>query len=114
MNASILYAMEITHLWKLRTGISTNISSMIVAHRKRSLVLITLFFFYSPHPYIFFNYDRNSMTFLGFRLSNTGDLLDPGTYQVLEQRLMDPTLRGQLKLQGVDFDVNYEKRDRLN
>ena len=54
------------------------------------------------------------MTFLGFLLSNTGDLLNPGTNQVLEQSLMDPTLRGQLKHQGVDFDVNYEKRDRLN
>ena len=114
MNASILYWMKITLLWKLRTGISTNISSMIVTHGKRSLVLITWFFLYSPHPYIFFNYDRNSMTFLGFRLSNTGDLLNPATNEVLEQRLMDPTLRGQLKLQGVDFDVNYEKRDRLD
>ena len=101
-------------LWKLRTCISTNISSMTVAHGKRNFVLITWFFLYSPHPYIFFNYDRNSMTFLGFRLSNTGDLLNPGTNQVLEKRLMDPTLRGQLKHQGVDFDVNYEKRDRLD
>ncbi len=87
---------------------------MTVAHGKRNFVLIAWFFLYSPHPYIFFNYDRNSMTFLGFRLSNTGDLLNPGTNQVLEKRLMDPTLRGQLKHQGVDFDVNYEKRDRLD
>jgi hypothetical protein len=53
------------------------------------------------------------MTFLGFLLSEKGDLLDPGTNSILEQRLMEPTLRGQLKVQGVDFDVNYEKRDRL-
>ena len=53
------------------------------------------------------------MTFLGFRLNHKGDLLDPGKNTVLEQRLMDPTLRGQLKHQGVNFDADYEKRDRL-
>ena len=53
------------------------------------------------------------MTFLGFRISNNGDLLDPVTNSVLEKRLMDPTLRQQLKVQGVDFDANYEERDRL-
>ena len=70
-------------------------------------------FSYSPHPYIFFNRDRNSMTFLGFLLNENGDMLDPGTNTILEQRLMEPTLRGQLKQQGVDFDVNHEKRNRL-
>ncbi|XP_046860852.1 E3 ubiquitin-protein ligase rnf213-alpha-like [Xenia sp. Carnegie-2017] len=62
----------------------------------------------SPHPYIFFNHDRHSMTFLGFLLNDNGDLLDPGNGTILEQRLMPATLRGQLKEQGVDFDVNYE------
>ena len=53
------------------------------------------------------------MTFLGFRLSQNGDLLDPSTNAVLERKLMDPTLRGQLILQGVNFDVNYEQRNRF-
>ena len=53
------------------------------------------------------------MTFLGFLLSQNGDLLNPGTKQVVAAKMMDPTLRGQLKVQGVNFDVNYEKRDRL-
>ena len=69
--------------------------------------------FYSPHPYIFFNHDRDSMTFLGFRLNPNGDLLDPANNTVLERRLMNPTLRGQLNAQGVNFDTDYEKRDRL-
>ena len=72
------------------------------------------FFCCSPHPYIFFNHDRVSMTFLGFLLNRNGDLLNPGTNTVLEKRLVDSTLRGQLKHQGVDFDANYEKRDRLD
>ena len=54
------------------------------------------------------------MTFLGFLLNQNGDLLNPGTKQVLEERLVDPRLREQLKRQGVDFDVNYDKRDRLD
>ena len=74
---------------------------------------IFILFCYSPHPYIFFNHDRVSMTFLGFLLSGDGNLLNPATNEVLEQNMMDPTLRGQLKHQGVDFDANYEKRDKL-
>ena len=53
------------------------------------------------------------MTFLGFLLNDNGDLLDPGNRTILEQRLMPTTLRGQLKVQGVDFDVNYEISGRL-
>ena len=53
------------------------------------------------------------MTFLGFLLNESGDLLNPGNNQVLQPKMVDPILKGQLKLQGVDFDVNYEKRDRL-
>ena len=53
------------------------------------------------------------MTFLGFLLNDNGDLLDPGNRTILEQRLMPATLRGQLKEQGVDFDVNYEISGRL-
>ena len=70
-------------------------------------------YFYRPHPYIFFNHDRVSMTFLGFRLNQNGDLLDPGSNKPLETSLMNPTLRGQLNAQGVDFDADYEIRDRL-
>ena len=76
--------------------------------------VLTTFLSCSPHPYIFFNHDRVSMTFLGFRLSQDGDLLNPETTEVLVKKMMNPTLRGQLKHQGVDFDVNYEKRDRLD
>ena len=78
-----------------------------------SLTFNTNNLFYSPHPYIFFNHDRFTMTFLGFRINQNGDLLDPGKNTVLEKKLMDPTLRGQLKHQGVDFDADYEKRNRL-
>ncbi|XP_046861659.1 E3 ubiquitin-protein ligase RNF213-like [Xenia sp. Carnegie-2017] len=66
----------------------------------------------SPHPYIFFHHDHNSMTFLGFFLNKNGDLLDPGSNRILKHGLMSPTLRRQLRAQGVDFDVNYERSER--
>ena len=66
----------------------------------------------SPHPYIFFNQDRMTMTFLGFLLSANGDLLNPVNKEILEPQLMNATLRGQLKVQGVDFDKNYEDWNR--
>ena len=53
------------------------------------------------------------MTFLGFRLNEKGDLLDPANNAILETGLMNPTLRGQLNAQGVNFDADYEKRNRL-
>ena len=31
----------------------------------------------SPHPYIFFNPDHATMTFLGFQVDQNGNLLDP-------------------------------------
>lgn len=73
---------------------------------------ILLSTFRSPHPYVFFNHDRNSMTFLGFLLSKNGDLLNPANNETLEKRLMSPILREELKLQGVNFDKNYEAWDR--
>ena len=53
------------------------------------------------------------MTFLGFLLNEKGDLLNPVTKQVIVPNMMDPTLREQLKVQGVDFEVDYEKHDRF-
>ena len=53
------------------------------------------------------------MTFLGFRLNKKGDLLDPANNDVLEKKLMNPTLRKQLNSQGLNFEVDYDKKDRL-
>lgn len=53
------------------------------------------------------------MTFLGFLLNDNGDLLDPGSKNILEKGLMSAELRRNLKKQGVDFGVNYEISGRL-
>ncbi|WAR07208.1 R213A-like protein [Mya arenaria] len=47
----------------------------------------------SPHPYLFFNSDRFSFTFLGFYIDrNTGNLVDQQTNRILEQGIMSQNL----------------------
>ncbi|RMX46188.1 hypothetical protein pdam_00007847 [Pocillopora damicornis] len=71
----------------------------------------------SPHPYLFFNQDHITMTFLGFFINSAGDLVDPQTSQTLEEGLMSQPLRNGLQAQGVDFATNIEtskKEDKIN
>ncbi|WAR07210.1 RN213-like protein, partial [Mya arenaria] len=47
----------------------------------------------SPHPYLFFNSDRFTFTFLGFYIDrNTGNLVDQQTNRILEQGIMAQNL----------------------
>ena len=63
---------------------------------------------FSPHPYLFFNQDHITMTFLGFFINSVGDLVDPQTSQILEKSLMSKPLRNGLQAQRVDFATNIE------
>ncbi|PFX17552.1 E3 ubiquitin-protein ligase RNF213, partial [Stylophora pistillata] len=70
----------------------------------------------SPHPYLFFNQDRITMTFLGFFINSAGDLVDPQTSKTLERGLMSKCLRNGLQAQRVDFTTNLEtsrKQDKI-
>ncbi|XP_052808702.1 E3 ubiquitin-protein ligase rnf213-alpha-like isoform X1 [Mya arenaria] len=64
----------------------------------------------SPHPYLFFNSDRFSFTFLGFYIDrNTGNLVDQQTNRILEQGIMsqnlyDSLVRNQAPIRE-DFDA---------
>ena len=63
---------------------------------------------FSPHPYIFFNQDRTSITFVGFSVNKTtGDLINPSTGGVLEKSIMTPHLYSGLELNAVNFNENY-------
>ena len=66
-------------------------------------------FVFSPHPYIFFNQDHITMTFLGFHINPNGDLIDPGTNVVIENAygLLTKQLQAGLAHQKVDFNTNY-------
>ena len=59
--------------------------------------------FFSVHPYIFFNQDHTSMTFIGFFATDRGDLVDPVTKEVFHKRILTPKLRNGLKAQQVTF-----------
>ena len=67
---------------------------------------------HSPHPYLFFNQDHITMTFLGFFINSAGDLVDPQTRQTLEKDLMSKPLRNGLQAQRVDFATNIETSEK--
>lgn len=63
------------------------------------------------HPYILFNADNESMTFLGFHIHNL-DAVDARTKKVVERRVIDRRLFDQLKAQRVPFNINFEDMPR--
>ena len=64
--------------------------------------------FFSSHPYIFFNKDGFSITFVGFIINPNGDLVDLKK-TVLEHRIMTPQQYTGLKNNGVNFDDDYHQ-----
>ncbi|KAF5886723.1 E3 ubiquitin-protein ligase, partial [Clarias magur] len=64
------------------------------------------------HPYILFNADNESMTFLGFHIHNL-DAVDARTKVVVERKIIDKRLFNQLKAQGVPFNIDFEKMPRV-
>ena len=61
----------------------------------------------SPHPYIFFNQDRMSITFVGFTVTKNGDLIDPSNRHIIEPAIMNPQLYSGLKHNRVNFEDDY-------
>ncbi|XP_034448201.1 E3 ubiquitin-protein ligase rnf213-alpha isoform X1 [Hippoglossus hippoglossus] len=69
-----------------------------------------------PHPYIFFNDDHVSMTFIGFHLQlndqNSVDAIDPTSKRVIKSNVMTRVLYDGLKLQRVPFNINFDSLPR--
>ncbi|XP_066560678.1 E3 ubiquitin-protein ligase rnf213-alpha [Amia ocellicauda] len=69
-----------------------------------------------PHPYIFFNDDHTSMTFIGFHLQpndqNGVDAMDPSTERVIKKNIMTKELYEGLKLQRVPFNIDFDTLPR--
>ncbi|XP_019853235.1 PREDICTED: E3 ubiquitin-protein ligase RNF213-like [Amphimedon queenslandica] len=62
----------------------------------------------SYHPYLFFNKDGTSITFVGFNVSRNGDIQDPNKGNVvIERRAMTPQLHNGLRHNQVDLLENY-------
>ena len=66
----------------------------------------------SPHPYLFFNNDRHSMTFVGVQISRDGHLIDPQTGNILDTQMMTRGLSTALYTQGFRLQENYDAWDK--
>ncbi|KAI3368624.1 hypothetical protein L3Q82_025623, partial [Scortum barcoo] len=71
-----------------------------------------------PHPYIFFNDDHMSMTFIGFHLElndqNEVDAINPVTKEVIKRNIMTQELYTGLKLQRVPFNRDFDQLPRAD
>ncbi|XP_051243364.1 LOW QUALITY PROTEIN: E3 ubiquitin-protein ligase rnf213-alpha-like [Dicentrarchus labrax] len=69
-----------------------------------------------PHPYIFFNDDHVSMTFIGFHLQpnehNSVDAIEPTSGRVIKKNVMTRALYEGLKLQRVPFNIDFDSLPR--
>uniref|UniRef100_A0A2K6UDD8 E3 ubiquitin-protein ligase RNF213 n=1 Tax=Saimiri boliviensis boliviensis TaxID=39432 RepID=A0A2K6UDD8_SAIBB len=69
-----------------------------------------------PHPYVFFNDDHTSMTFIGFHLepNNHGgvDAINHLTREVIKRDVMTMDLYKGLLLQRVPFNVDFDRLPR--
>ncbi|XP_063062070.1 E3 ubiquitin-protein ligase RNF213-like [Engraulis encrasicolus] len=65
------------------------------------------------HPYIMFNADNTSMTFLGFHIHNL-DAIDARTHEIVEKKVIDRVLFQQLRAQKVPFNIDFEKLKRVD
>jgi len=62
----------------------------------------------SPHPYLFFNQDGHSLTFVGFRIDErTGHLLDISG--VLEERIISTQLLTALHANFANLSEDYRR-----
>ncbi|XP_047442557.1 E3 ubiquitin-protein ligase rnf213-alpha isoform X2 [Mugil cephalus] len=71
-----------------------------------------------PHPYIFFNDDHTSMTFIGFHLKLNDqkgvDAINPLTGEVIKRNIMTQELYQGLKLQKVPFNIDFDHLPRAD
>ncbi|XP_029363545.1 E3 ubiquitin-protein ligase rnf213-alpha [Echeneis naucrates] len=69
-----------------------------------------------PHPYIFFNDDHVSMTFIGFHLQPNErkyvDAIEPASGKVIKKDVMTRALYDGLMLQRVPFNIDFDSLPR--
>ncbi|XP_062447391.1 E3 ubiquitin-protein ligase RNF213 isoform X2 [Rhea pennata] len=69
-----------------------------------------------PHPYLFFNEDRVSMTFIGFHFQPNGsggvDAVNPVNGNIIKRNVMTSQLYKGLLLQGVPFNIQFDQLPR--
>ena len=80
-----------------------------------SQLLKYLFFTCSYHPYLFFNRDGFSMTFVGFNANKDGDLIDPIKNASIEglERVVGAQLQAGLRQNNVNLSENYQLWNKM-
>ena len=71
------------------------------------IIKISHFSSNSYHPYLFFNQDKMSITFVGFNVNPNGDLFDPVRNEVIQRASLNPQLFAGLEQNGVNLSENY-------
>ena len=74
--------------------------------------LLIYLFCHSPHPYIFFNKDERTLTFVGFTVKlceEQGNLINPVDGQILEEAIMTKELYTNLVCNDVDLQDDCRK-----
>lgn len=66
----------------------------------------------SEHPYLFFNKDRHTFSFVGIVIEEDGHMKDPANKIRDLGQVMTATLRGDLKVQGCNLEEDYRSWDR--
>ena len=69
----------------------------------------------SYHPYMFFNHDGISITFVGFNANLNGDLIDPVKNARIEglEGVLDRKLRAGLEQNQVNLSENYQLWNKM-
>ena len=98
------------------SGIGTEFAH-IINYSYCLLHSLVCFYSISTHPYIFFNQDRESITFVGFTVTEDGDLINPIDNKELEHAIMTPKLYRGLLHNKVNFNYdckNWKRSDMIN
>ena len=64
-------------------------------------------FQFSSHPYLFFNQDGYTMTFMGLWVDKAGNLIDFRTKEIIAKNFLDKRLRRKLQKNLISFDEDY-------
>lgn len=75
-------------------------------------MLFTIFCLCSFHPYLFFNQDGISFTFVGFYVTENGDAIDPATSRVIMPKIMSTDLRSILRVNKINLSENFRRWKR--
>ena len=65
------------------------------------------------HPYIFFNEDRQTLSFFGFLVNKNLDVIDDQTGRILIPQVMSSELYKGLRMNGVDFTKSFDQKSEV-